>query len=165
MSSSSSFTVVKITSKMIAEILEEYYDELQDQMIDIGGNIMILPNGEIEVIRYETYYDAPKTLMDILHILLGVIDDNYMYIDGNDIGVSNCSEAVQRLLKEAEFVVDSIERAEITIMADSDDELEDDINDEYLFDDISDMVGLETIVTTYNKKTGVLNTHRTFEQD
>ena len=165
MSSSSSFTVVKITSKMIAEILEEYYDELLYQMIDIGGNIRILPNGEIEVIRYETYYDAPKTLMDILHILLGVIDDNYMYIDGNDIGVSNCSEAVQRLLKEAEFVVDSIERAEITIMADSDDELEDDINDEYLFDDISDMVGLETIVTTYNKKTGVLNTHRTFEQD
>ena len=165
MSSSSSFTVVKITSKMIAEILEEYYDELLYQMIDIGGNIRILPNGEIEVIRYETYYDAPKTLMDILHILLGVIDDNYMYIDGNDIGVSNCSEAVQRLLKEAEFVVDSIERAEITIMADSDDELEDDINDEYLFDDISDTVGLETIVTTYNKKTGVLNTHRTFEQD
>ena len=165
MSSSSSFTVVKITSKMIAEILEEYYDELLYQMIDIGGNIRILPNGEIEVIRYETYYDAPKTLMDILHILLGVIDDNYMYIDGNDIGVSNCSEAVQRLLKEAEFVVDSIERAEITIMADGDDELEDDINDEYLFDDISDMVGLETIVTTYNKKTGVLNTHRTFEQD
>lgn len=165
MSSSSSFTVVKITSKMIAEILEEYYDELLYQRIDIGGNIRILPNGEIEVIRYETYYDAPKTLMDILHILLGVIDDNYMYIDGNGIGVRNCSEAVQRLLKEAEFVVDSIERAEITIMADSDDELEDDINDEYLFDDISDMVGLETIVTTYNKKPGVLNTHRTFEQD
>ena len=70
MSSSSSFTVAKITSKMIAEILEEYYDELLDQMIDIGGNIMILPNGEIEVSRYETYYDAPKTLMDILHILL-----------------------------------------------------------------------------------------------
>ena len=165
MSSSSSFTVVKITSKMIAEILEEYYDELLYQMIDLGGKIRILPHGEIEVSRYETYYDAPKTLMDILHILLGVIDDNYMYTDGNDIGVSNCSEAVQRLLKHAEFVVDSIERAEITIMADSDDELEDDINDEYLFDDISDMVGLETIVTTYNKKTGVLNTHRTFEQD
>ena len=165
MSSSSCFTVAKITSKMIAEILEEYYDELQDQMIDIGGNIMILPNGEIEVSRYETYYDAPKTLMDILHILLEMIDDNYMYIDGNDIGVSNCSELVQRLLRETEFVVDSIERAEITIMADGDDELEDDIDDEYLFDDISDTVGLETIVTTYDKKTGVLNTHRTFEQD
>ena len=58
--------VVKVKSKMIAEILEEFYDELFEELMASGSNMEIGPNTQVEIHMDDAYYDAPKDLMGIL---------------------------------------------------------------------------------------------------
>lgn len=154
-------TVVKIMSKMIAEILTEFYDELLEHVMGNCGNIMIESSGEINIHLDDVCYDVPKDLKDALYILAAILDTENMwnnlwdfvkegYLNENDLDLSNCAEVVRRLLDNAELVTDSIENMEITIVAERED-----------FDNES---GIETTVTTYDKKTNTFETRRALEQ-
>ena len=103
-------------------------------------------------------------------LLASVIDGGYVWnvyetvgFDEDAIDLSNCSEAVQRLLESADLVIDSIEYAEVHVMAEYEDELEEEADDEDFSDDMGDAIGLEKIITIYDKKTGKLTTSRTIE--
>ena len=147
-----SMVTVKIKSRLLVDILDAAYDELLDQILCNSANMLIRSNGEIEIVQCGNTYAPPKDLMDVLRIIAGMLDYNYGYVDGQDIGLPHCVDAVQKMFAESESIIESIESVEILGLAEGDYELE---SDEVF--DANDIVSTSIV---YDKAVGAFKTRR-----
>lgn len=113
-SSSSSFVAIDIESKEIAQILQEFEEQVQEAFE--YGNCDISDDGSISIFMDEAYAEKPSKPEEIVHILASLFDynyyDEYSYAcdDGEELDMSQFSEIVQRLVACKDEIMENLKR-------------------------------------------------------
>lgn len=101
-SSSSSFVALEIDSQEVADILQEFADELED--IFECGNIDF-DGSRVSIFMDDASAECPETPEDIVHAIAGMFSwnyyEDYQYSkeDEEELDMSEYSELVQRLIE------------------------------------------------------------------
>ncbi len=119
-SSSSSFVMVSVKSKLICNILEEFQDELNETLQEFGSGLLFYGDDTVEIYQEEGYCELPSTVEGILECLAKAIDDQYAYDcyeedadEATEKDYSAYSKPLQKLMENREAVLESIEEAKV----------------------------------------------------
>lgn len=91
-------------------------------------------------------------MLKSMRIIAGMLDYNYGYVDGQDIGLPHCVDAIQKMFTESESIIESIEAVEILGLAEGDYELES--------DETFDANAIISTSIVYDKAVGTFKTRR-----
>lgn len=151
-SSSSSFVVVDIDSKEIADILREFEEELED-IFEFGG-LNFNSDTNVSMFIDEGYADEPQDPEDIVHILAGLFAygywDDYCCSEDEDeeFDITQYPEIVQRLVERKDEIMANLKNFRLTNghsgwQGDDDTRFEEDWYDEETLIDIKETIAEE----------------------
>jgi hypothetical protein len=195
-SSSSSFVCLDINSQEVADIIREFEDELRE--IFECGDIMFHDDSHVEIYMDEAYAELPNSPKDIVNAIAGLFDYNFMedmgYAeeDGEEMDMSQYSEAIQRLVEckdeimanlkyfkmscgnqgwqgdddsrynEDWYEPEALEDVKASIAAEKDCEI-DEITEEDFCEYVGDKISIEEEVFEYDGDTKEVTKYRTTE--